>query len=127
MKETLTKQQWAIMEALWQNSPVFLSELMDALRGKVSWTYTTFLTYLKKMVDRGFITYTTVRGSRRYEPAISREDCMVNESRSLLSRMTETSAALFVSNMIREGSLSKQDRDDLRGLIDELDRADEEQ
>lgn len=120
MKETLSKAQWLIMEALWNRSPMFLSEIMEALEGQVSWTHTTFLTYLKKLVQEGFVSFETVRGSRLYAPAVSREDCVAKESRSMLSRMTESSRALFVSNMIKEGSLTKKDRNDLRDLIDEL-------
>lgn len=52
MKETLTKQQWVIMAALWARSPMFLSELMDTLAGKVNWTHSAFLTCLKKLGRR---------------------------------------------------------------------------
>lgn len=57
---------------------------------------------------------------------MSREDCMANESRSLLSRMTENSAALFVSIMIKEGSLSREERGELQDLIDRLSQEEEE-
>lgn len=120
MKAILSKPEWIIMEALWTDGPMFLSEVMDALTGKVDWAYTTCLTYLKKLVKEGFICYRVIRGSRRYEPAVSREDCMLNESRSLLSRMTDNSAVLFVSNMIKEGGLTREDRNELRDLIDQI-------
>ena len=120
MKDSLSNQQWRIMEALWNNSPLYLSELRDALAGDVQWTHTTFLTYLKQLVQKGYVTYDVVRGSRRYSPAVSREDCVRQASRSLLSRMTDSSAALFVSHMIKDGSLSREDRNDLRELIDQL-------
>ena len=126
MKDTLSKQQWLIMEALWKRSPVFLSELSQELEGQVSWAHTTLLTHLKKLVQQGFVTYETVRGSRLYAPAVSREDCVRLESRSLLSRLTENSAALFVSNMIKEGSLSQAERDELKDLIDQLSAAEGE-
>ena len=45
---------------------------------------------------------------------------MVRESRSLMSRMTEDSAMLFVTNMIRESSLTDEDREELKKLIEEL-------
>lgn len=106
MRETMTKQEWLIMEALWRRDSLFLSELMDAIDAEVHWSHTTYLTYLKRMIQKGFVAYQTVRGSRRYSPAVSREDCVVNESRSLLKRMTKSSTTLFVSNMIREGRLS---------------------
>jgi BlaI family penicillinase repressor len=120
MKESLTKQEWIIMETLWNRHPLFLSEIMESMDGRVNWTKSTYLTYLRKMGVAGYIDFCTVRGSRSYSPLIGREECMIRESRSLLSRMTEDSARLFVTNMIREGSLSSQDRRELKRLIDEL-------
>ena len=127
MKDTLSNQQWRIMETLWSGSPMYLSELRDALAGEVQWTHTTFLTYLKQLVRKGYVTYEVMRGSRRYSPAVTREDCVQQASRSLLSRMTDSSAALFVSHMIREGSLSRKDRNNLRSLIDQLSEEDDDQ
>jgi predicted transcriptional regulator len=46
--------------------------------------------------------------------------------RSLMSRMTDDSARIFLSNMIKEGSLNKEDREDLKKLIDELEKAERE-
>lgn len=120
MKENLTKQEWILMETLWKNYPLFLSDIMKQTNGRVNWTKSTYSTYLKKMTEDGLIGYETVRGSRLYAPLVSREACMVKESRSLLSRMSEDSTLYFVTNMIREGSLSKEDRQELRNLIDEL-------
>ncbi|MBD5559322.1 MAG: BlaI/MecI/CopY family transcriptional regulator [Clostridia bacterium] len=126
MKDSLSKQQWLIMEALWNRSPMFLSELMEEMAGRGKWAHTTLLTHLKKLVEEGLVTYETVRGSRLYSAAVSREEGVRNESRSLLSRLTESSAALLVSNMIREGSLSQSERDELRDLIDQLAEQDKE-
>ena len=120
MKESLTKQEWIIMETLWNNSPLFLSEIMDAMQDKVNWTKSTYLTYLKKMAEKGYVGFKTIRGSSSYTPTVSREECMVRESRSLMSRMTEDSAMLFVTNMIRESSLTDEDREELKKLIEEL-------
>ena len=108
------------METLWNNSPLFLSEIMDAMQDKVNWTKSTYLTYLKKMAEKGYVGFKTIRGSRSYTPTVSREECMVRESRSLMSRMTEDSAMLFVTNMIRESSLTDEDREELKKLIEEL-------
>lgn len=119
-KKPLSKQQWLIMEALWEQHPLFLSDLKEDLKGHGSWSHTTLLTHLKRLLEDGYVTFTTVRGSRSYSPAVTREECMTNESRQLMERMTESSAKLFVTNMIKEGSLTKEDRQELRDLIDRL-------
>ncbi len=126
MKESLSKAEWMVMEVLWAKSPMFLSDIMGTMSGKVSWKKSTFSTYLKILTDEGYIGYETIRNSRSYYPLVKRAECAINESRSLMSRMTDDSARIFLSNMIKEGSLTKEDRDDLKKLIDELEQAERE-
>ena len=126
MKESLSKAEWMVMETLWERSPMFLSDIMESMDGKVDWKKSTFSTYLKILTDEGYVGYETIRNCRSYYPLVARAQCAVNESRSLMARMTEDSARIFLSNMIKEGSLSKEDRDDLKRLIDEQEQAERE-
>ncbi len=120
MKETLSKQEWVLMEALWQRSPIFLSEIMEATETSVDWNRSSYLTYLKRMADKGLIGYTTVRGSRSYSPLVKREDCIENESSYILSKLTENSTRLLLASMIQKSGLSEKDRDELQELIIKL-------
>jgi BlaI family penicillinase repressor len=120
MKETLSKQEWVMMEALWQRNPMFLSEIMDAMATSVDWNRSSYLTYLKRMGDKGLIGYDTVRGSRSYYPLVKREDCIDSESNYLLSKLTEDSTRLLLASMIQKSGLSEKDRTELQALIETL-------
>jgi BlaI family penicillinase repressor len=120
MKETLSKQEWVLMETLWQKNPLFLSEIMDATATSVDWTRSSFLTYLKRMTDKKLIGYKTVRGSRCYYPLIGRKDCIEKESSYILSKMTEDSSRLLLVSMIQKSGLSEKDREELQALIANL-------
>ncbi len=120
MKETLSKQEWVLMEALWQKGPLFLSEIMEATATSVDWNRSSYLTYLKRMTDKGLIGYETVRGSRYYSPLVGREDCIENESRYILSKLTEDSARLLLASMIQKSGLSQEDSEELLELIARL-------
>ncbi len=121
MKETLTRHEWVIMETLWQHAPMFLSEIMDAMQTSVDWNRSSYLTYLKRMADKGYIGYETVRGSRRYSPLLRREDCVETESAAMLEKMTDRSAKLFLVSMVQKSGLSEEDRKELQKLIINLD------
>jgi len=120
MKETLSKHEWVIMETLWQRAPMFLSEIMDAMQTSVDWNRSSYLTYLKRMTDKGYIGYETVRGSRRYSPLLQREDCVETESAAMLEKMTDKSAKLFLVSMVQKSGLSEDDRKELQKLIARL-------
>ena len=120
MKETLSRHEWVIMETLWQRAPLFLSDLMSAMETSVDWNRSSYLTYLKRMADKGYIGYDTVRGSRRYIPLIRREDCVAAESAAMLEKMTAPSAKLFLASMVENCGLGADDRAELQSLIARL-------
>jgi BlaI family penicillinase repressor len=124
MKESLSRQEWVMMETLWNNSPMFLSQIMQAMDKSVDWTRSSYQTYLKRMIDKALIGYDTIRGSRSYYPLVKREDCVENESNSILSKMTEDSTRLLLASMIQKSGLSEKDRSELAELIEKLSGSD---
>ncbi len=120
MKDALTRQEWVLMESLWQKNPLFLSQIMDATANAVDWNKSSFLTYLKRMTDKGLIGYTNISGNRCYTPLVKREDCIDSESRQILSKLTEDSTRLLLASMIQKSGLNDEDRDELQALIAKL-------
>jgi BlaI family penicillinase repressor len=120
MKEALSRQEWVLMEALWQKEPLFLSQIMDATATAVDWNKSSYLTYLKRMADKGLIGFTNISGNRCYSTLVKREDCIDSESSSILSKLTEDSTRLLLASMIKKSGLSELDRDELLTLIAKL-------
>jgi BlaI family penicillinase repressor len=120
MKEALTKQEWIIMETLWSHSPLFLSQIMEEMSAAVNWQKSTFSTYMRKLCDAGYVAYSTISGNRAYCPAVGREECIRSESRYMVSKLTDASAKMFLTCMIKESGLSDDDRAELQKLIAEL-------
>jgi len=127
MKETLSKHEWILMEALWNRSPLFLSEIMDATKSSVDWNSSSYLTYLKRMADKGLIDYKMISGNRCYAPLIQREDCVKKESSYILSKMSEDSRRLLLASMIEKSGLTEKDRSELQQLIAKLGSASEKE
>ena len=120
MNEALSKQEWAVMETLWKNSPLFLSQLMEEMADKVDWNSSSYLTYLKRMTEKGYICFKTVSGNRCYFPVIRREDCIESERNHILSKLTDNSARLLLVSMIEKCGLAEKDRHELAALITKL-------
>jgi BlaI family transcriptional regulator, penicillinase repressor len=120
MAANLSKQEWVLMEALWQKNPMFLSEIIESAATAVDWNRSSYLTYMKRMKDKGLISYQTIRGSRCYFPLVKREDCIEQESGYILSKLTEASTRLLLASMIEKSGLLEKDRSDLLELIKKL-------
>ncbi len=46
MKEALTPAEWIVMNALWEQSPMTLSETIAQIGNRAKWSYKTFSAYL---------------------------------------------------------------------------------
>lgn len=120
MKTTLTGPEWAVMSALWGKQPQTLSEVIRSMGDAVSWSYTTYATYLSKLCKKGFVGFDMKGRDKFYYPLKGQEECILEESRSLLGKMDEAAAKQLLVCMIRESKLTKQDQKELRELIDKL-------
>ena len=57
---------------------------------------------------------------RRYAAIPSRETCAARERRDLVDRVYDGSAGQLVAAFVKDGSLSPQEREELRRLLDEM-------
>ena len=124
-KQALTKPEWLMMEALWSHSPMFLSEMMEAMQHAVDWKSSSYMTYLKRLTESGYIGYKLVSGNRRYFPLREREDCVEEESSYILSKMTQDSARLLLASMVQKANVTQAEKEQLQRLIATLSSAEQ--
>lgn len=118
--KTLTKPEWAVMSVLWENSPLYLSELIEKMGDSVSWNYNTYSSYLRKLHDKGHIGFTVQRRDKQYYPITTKSECTQTESRELLQKIQKSTAKEFLVCMIKDSKLSQEDAEELKSLLDEL-------
>ena len=119
-KQGLTKPEWLMMEALWNHPPMFLSEMMERMQHAVDWKSSSYMTYLKRLTESGYIGYKLVSGNRRYFPLRAREDCVEEESGYILSKMTDDSARLLLASMVQKTKINDEQKEQLQRLIAKL-------
>jgi len=120
MKETLTHPEWAVMSALWGKEPQTLSEVIASMGNTMNWSYRTYASYLRKLVEKGFVGVEARGRDYFYFPLVSRDECIRAESRSLLRKVSEKSVKELLVCMIEESGLSPKDHEELKKLLDEL-------
>ena len=122
MQNTLTKAEWAVMSALWKKPHQTISGIIETAGDELDWKYNTYATYLKRMCDKGLVHYEQLGRDKFYYAAVDKSACILAESRSVLSKIDSHAAKEFVICMIKDGGLNAKDREDLRSLLDELNK-----
>lgn len=119
-KETLTRAEWLVMEVLWKKSPMFLSEIMEAMQNTVDWKNSSYMTYLKRLTDSGYLGFRSRSGNRCYFPIRARGECVEEESSYVLSKMSEDSARLLLVSMVQKADFGEEEKAQLTELIAKL-------
>lgn len=113
---SVTNSEWPIMELLWEG-PKTLMELVNILTAQVGWSKSTITTMVRRMDDKGLITFHTEGRTKIFRAAVSREDVTARETTSLLERAYNGSLGLLVSAMAQSNSLSKADIEELYDIL----------
>lgn len=113
----LSKSEEELMNILWKQKKAFMKDLLDAYPGPKPAT-TTVATLLKRMTDKGFVTYKAFGRSREYRPLVKKKDYFSKHVNGLIKKFFNDSAGQFASFFTQETNLTKTELEDLKKLID---------
>ena len=118
--DRISEAEHAVMEALWEKSPLTAADVCEAVCGPRGWTMPTVKTLLSRLVATGAVA--TEPDGRRflYTPLLERGDYLGGESRRLVDRLFGGRAAPLLLHLVEAEALSEADIDEIERLIREL-------
>lgn len=115
-RSSLSASEWRVMEVLW-TGPKTLMELVRELGQSAGWAKSTVTTMVRRMEEKGLITYEQSGRAKVFHPAVSRDAVAAAEADSLLERAYHGSVGLLVNAMVERESLSREDIDELYAVL----------
>jgi BlaI family penicillinase repressor len=114
---SISEAEWEVMSALWEQSPLMASDVVQRLAGPKGWSPRTVKTLLNRLVKKGALAF-EARGKRYlYRPALRREQCVRAESRSFLSRVFSGAVGPMLVHFVTHADLSPQEVQQLQRLL----------
>ena len=117
MSLRLSDRELDVMAVLWARGSGTVAEVREALPDPLA--YTTVLTVLRTLEEKGFVGHEEEGKAHRYLPLIARE----RAGRSALTRMVEKlfdgSPELLLTQLMSDRKLSPQDIRRLRKILDQ--------
>jgi BlaI family transcriptional regulator, penicillinase repressor len=113
----ISDSEWAVMEPIWQQGVCTAAEVIDRLAATHDWNHSTIRTLLARLVEKGALDY-QVDGSRYlYRPAVTRQQCVRQESREFLNKFFGGDVGALVAHFVADSSLDRDQLDQLRQLL----------
>ena len=114
----LSDAEWKVADCLWKNSSMTITELTRELAPLTGWSKNTVITLLKRMMDKGAVTYVQEEKAKRFCPAIDRTDAELEETDSFLDKVYNGNVGLMISNLIGSDRLTDEQLEELRKIIE---------
>ena len=114
--QKLFDSELKVMELIWANEPVSAKELSILADKEFGWNKNTTYTVIKKIEAKGYI--------KRTDPGficislISKKDVCESETQTLIDKLFGGSRKALFSALIEDESLTKDEIEELRKLID---------
>lgn len=115
----LPDSELEVMKALWTSGPDTSRAQMEEALAPLGLASNTVNTYLTRLQEKGFVTARRDGKLNRYTPLVSQEDYRAFDSRSILTKLYDSSPRNFVAALAK-GGLTDKDVAELRSLLDEL-------
>lgn len=117
-----TDAELAILRVLWEQGPRTVREVRQQLCERRPTGYTTVLKFLQIMTDKGLVRRDDSRRTHVYQAAVPRERTLQQIVKDVLDKAFGGSAAGLVAQALSAGKTSDEELDEIRKLLDELER-----
>lgn len=115
-KISIADAELPIMKVLWEQGGLTSPEIFAGMTGNKS----TLKTLLQRLVAKGAVTAVEINSRcYRYSAAVSREDYVRQEQTGFLQRVFDGSVKKMVLNFVKEEKLTREDLEELLGMIEE--------
>ena len=115
----LSEAEWKIADCLWRNNSMTITELTRELGSVTGWSKNTIITMLKRMVEKGIVTFVQEGRTKWFSAAIDRTEAELEETTSFLDKVYGGNVGLLISNLKCSDKLTKEQLEELKRIIEE--------
>ena len=111
----LTDREADVMQVLWDHGPSVVSEVKDRLADDLA--YTTVLTILRTLEQKGYVKHEEVGRVHRYFASVREDAARKSALQHLTGKMFKGSAELLFTHLVADRKLSKDQIERMRELL----------
>lgn len=112
-----TARELDVMTVLWERGPSTVAEVRRALDDQLA--YTTVLTVLRILEEKGYAGHTTEGRAHRYQPLVERSAAGESALKRLKERLFGGSPELLLTRLVDDENLSEDELRRMRDLLAE--------
>lgn len=115
MEIRFTARELDVMAVLWDRGPCTVADVREALDDDLA--YTTVLTVLRILEDKGYVAHDAEGRAHRYRPLVERGDAGASALARLRKRLFPGSPELLFTRLVEDEDLTEEDLRRMRDLL----------
>ncbi len=115
-----TPAELEVLQIIWEHGPCTVREVMNLLSPKRSRAYTSVMSLMSVMADKGMLRQKVEGKAFIYSAKVSRNKTQSRMLGDLLNRAFDGSASALVAHLLRETEPSIEEMDEIRQAIAEF-------
>lgn len=113
----ISEAEYEVMKIIWKYAPINTNEITEKLLQTTAWSPKTIHTLIKRLVDKGVLSYEKQSRVFVYTPLINESDYIGCQSDSFLKRYFNGNISSMVSAFLENDKLSESDIQELHSLL----------
>ena len=116
---TLTAHELELMQIIWQREgPVTVRDVYEELRGRRTVAYTTVMTSLKTLEQKGHLKATQQDRAHRYRPARPKQQVLKEMVRDFVDRVFNGSGRPLLVHMLEDDRISESELREITRMLE---------
>ena len=114
-RAVFTERELDVMAVLWDSGSGTVAEVKDGIEDELA--YTTVLTILRTLEDKGYVDHAEEGRAHRYHPLVSREEAQASHLERLLRKLFHNSPSLLLDRLASHPGIPAKRRTDLKKAL----------
>jgi predicted transcriptional regulator len=116
----ISKSEHYVLEALWDESPLTVGQIVERVQSKADWHENTVKTLLVRLVGKKAVRRRKDGKRYFYEPLLTREAAVATEAEGLLSRFFSGQMPALIAHFAARKKLSRRDIEEMEAILKRL-------
>ena len=116
----LGEAELELLQLVWETGPATVSDIHRRILDNRQVAYTTVMTALRKLADKGYLDFTQEGNAYVYRTARPPQEVKFNLLSSILKKVFNGSSVDLVESLVSNETLSEKERAEIRQLIDAM-------
>ena len=117
MEISFTDRELDVMGVLWDTGGATVAEVRERLHDPLA--YTTVLTVLRTLEEKGHVGHTEEGKAHRYHPLVERQAAGTSALRRMLRKLFKNSPELLLTQLVSDRELSDGELRRMKQMLDE--------